>query len=70
MKFYLEPKGWPCGISEAPYGLVARVRKGRALLYFKAPHPTLVKESIVYTIEGSETTITGQVTPVVLKTEK
>lgn len=63
MKYYLEPSGWPSEISAAPNGLLARVRKGRMLLYFKTG-------TEVYLMTGEKTTLTGTIVPVELRIEK
>lgn len=63
MRYYLEPKGWPTALDVAMPGLLARLRKGRALLYFKTNNGT------VYDMSGTETKPTGLLSPVVLKTE-
>lgn len=70
MKFYLEPKGWPSEISSAPNGLVARVRKGKMLLYFKSDGKSMTIPPFVLDMTGQLTKVTGPVTPVELKTEK
>jgi len=71
MKIYLHPNGWPTTIEKAPHGLLMRQRKGRIDLFFKAK-PFIDKPdfSPVFNIEGSVTTVTGNVTPVRLMKEE
>ena len=72
MKFYLEPKGWPVEIKNAPNGLVMRLRKGKPFLYFKSDgkHLAVPPLELVLDMDGNQTVVTGTVTPVVLKVEK
>lgn len=70
MKVYLEGRGFPLDAKYAPAGLFVRIRKGRAILYFRSLDQAMQKSERVYNIEGNETTVTGQVFPVTIKTEK
>lgn len=70
MKLYLEPKGWPGDIKFAPNGLLIRVRKGRPVLYFKSDGEDMKVPPFVLDMSGKHTTVTGLVTPVVLKVEE
>lgn len=70
MRIYLEPKGWPTAIGTAPNGLVARTRKGKTILYFKNDGESMNVPPFVMEMNGNLTTVTGMVTPVVMRIEE
>ena len=69
MKIFLEPKGWPVKIEKAPRGLVMRVRKGRIDLFLKVDSIDNTNLAI-YNSSGDLTTVTGNVTPVIIRKEE
>ena len=69
MKIFLEPKDWPISAAKAPRGLVMRIRKGRIDLFLKVDSIDNTNLAI-YNSNGDLTTVTGNVTPVVIKKEE
>lgn len=70
MKIYLHPNGWPTTIDKAPCGLLMRMRKGRTDLFFKADSNAATETNIqIFNMEGKQTFVTGNVTPVRLMKE-
>ena len=70
MRVYLVGNGFPLDAKQAPAGMLARIRKGKVLLYFRSMDQKMTGTEQVYDMTGNITTVTGPVFPVAMKIEK